>query len=64
MAEHTPQDIALAALTLNIGLMKILEQKGLLKNEEAKDVMNSALDATSPQQRLAVAAIFKDMGAS
>ncbi len=66
MNTHSADDMALAAITLQLGTLKILAQKGILQDDEAKDIMNEALKSLGPThpQRSAILQIFKDLGAS
>lgn len=63
MATHDPVDIAFAGLVLNLGLMRVLTQKGVLQDSDGAAILNSAIDALGKDnpRRESIANIFHDL---
>lgn len=57
MARHDPGDVAIAALALNVALLKHLEMKGWIRSAEAIFAEAAATLEDSPNERQALAVL-------
>lgn len=65
MAVHNTEDLALAAIVLNIGVLKLLSQKGLITDDDTAAAFNLAGETLGGNpRRNEVATILRELAAT